>query len=138
MVESVRECCQQGVITYPQHPREQWVLQWPGQVVLVVTAIYWTQDVATAIASCQPGQLQVCADRCTSQLSDVVNLVRGELSNLNRCAAMPWQPQAVLHDNQTKLGNHSVVLHWQVQCRVVRSARYGYLEYVIANSFQQL
>jgi dynein heavy chain, axonemal len=43
MVESVRECCRQGVASYPQVPRQQWVLQWPGQVVLVVTAVFWTQ-----------------------------------------------------------------------------------------------
>jgi hypothetical protein len=28
----------------PQRERaKQWVLQWPGMVVLVVTAIYWTK-----------------------------------------------------------------------------------------------
>jgi hypothetical protein len=31
-----------------------------------------------------PGSLRKQADRCTSQLNDVVELVRGELSNLNR------------------------------------------------------
>ncbi len=43
MVESVRESCAQGVLSYPSVPREQWVMQWPGQVVLVVTGIFWTQ-----------------------------------------------------------------------------------------------
>lgn len=43
MVESVREVCRQGVVSYPTVERERWVLEWPGQVVLVVTAIYWTR-----------------------------------------------------------------------------------------------
>lgn len=32
MVESVRESCKKGLEAYPGVPREQWVLQWPGQV----------------------------------------------------------------------------------------------------------
>ena len=88
MVESVREVCSQGLKAYPATPREQWVLQWPGQVVLTVTAIFWTQEVASAITSGQAGQLAVTAERCTQQLNDVVGLVRGELSGLNRCVSI--------------------------------------------------
>lgn len=43
MVESVQETCRRGVLSYPTVPRERWVLEWPGQVVLVVTAIFWTR-----------------------------------------------------------------------------------------------
>jgi hypothetical protein len=43
MVESVHEMCGQGISSYPTVPRAAWVLQWPGQVVLVVTHIFWTQ-----------------------------------------------------------------------------------------------
>jgi hypothetical protein len=46
MVESVRECTRQGVAAYPGRPRAQWVLEWPGQVVLVTTAVFWTSEVA--------------------------------------------------------------------------------------------
>jgi dynein heavy chain len=84
MVESVREQCQKGLLAYPAIPRSQWVLQWPGQVVLTVTAIFWTQEVTAAVSSTVAGSLRKQADRCTSQLNDVVELVRGELSNLNR------------------------------------------------------
>ena len=51
MVESLREVCKQGVHSYANTPREQWVLEWPGQVVLVVTAVYWTREVGKAMAS---------------------------------------------------------------------------------------
>jgi hypothetical protein len=52
MVESVRECTRQGVAAYPGRPRAQWVLEWPGQVVLVTTAIFWTSEVAKVCAGC--------------------------------------------------------------------------------------
>ena len=59
MVESLREVCKQGVHSYASTPREQWVLEWPGQVVLVVTAVYWTREVGKAMASTEKGTLQV-------------------------------------------------------------------------------
>jgi hypothetical protein len=43
MVASVQETVRKGMAAYPDRPRAQWVLEWPGQVVLAVTAIFWTQ-----------------------------------------------------------------------------------------------
>ena len=84
MVEALRDVAGKGVEAYAQTARDKWVLEWPGQVVLVVTAIYWTRDVESGINSGRKGELQVVADRCTSQLGDIVNLVRGQLTKLNR------------------------------------------------------
>jgi hypothetical protein len=42
------------------------------------------QDVGSAIASPTAGALDAAAANCTSQLNDIVALVRGELSSLNR------------------------------------------------------
>lgn len=44
----------QGGWTYdvpadPQVSRDQWVLQWPGQVVICVSSIFWTQEVSAAL-----------------------------------------------------------------------------------------
>lgn len=30
-------------------PRKEWVLQWPGQTVICVSSIYWTEEVSEAI-----------------------------------------------------------------------------------------
>jgi hypothetical protein len=43
MVESMRHALAQGMAAYAGAERAQWVLQWPGQVVLGVTATFWTQ-----------------------------------------------------------------------------------------------
>jgi hypothetical protein len=43
MVDSVHAVIAQGIAAYPATPRHEWVLRWPGQVVLAVTAIFWTQ-----------------------------------------------------------------------------------------------
>lgn len=65
MVESVHETCKLGVAAYAQTAREKWVLEWPGQVVLVVTGIYWTLDVTNALTQgiagkCMPKLLEMC------------------------------------------------------------------------------
>lgn len=104
MVESMQEVCRQGLEVYAATPRTSWVLQWPSQVVLAISAIYWTQEVSEAMqgppapaandngGSAAGGQgskgaLGVVAAKCTSQLNEVVELVRGELSVLDRCEA---------------------------------------------------
>lgn len=99
MIDSVQEVCSKGITAYATTPRTQWVLQWPGQVVLAVSAIYWTQDVSAAMAGtatsndgavgARKGALAAVAARCTTQLEEVVELVRGELSNLNRSVGSP-------------------------------------------------
>ena len=42
MLAAVHSVVQQGVEAYPANKREEWVVSWPGQVVLLVTAIFWT------------------------------------------------------------------------------------------------
>lgn len=68
MFEAVHDVTGRGVADYPSKPRHQWVLQWPGMVVLVVTGIYWTQGVEGALAQ---GEVKKCEDYCTSELMKV-------------------------------------------------------------------
>lgn len=49
MILSLKDVMAEAVAVYEDTPRVQWVVQWPGQVVLAGTSIYWTKDVATAI-----------------------------------------------------------------------------------------
>lgn len=36
---------------YPTKPREQWLLDWPGQVVIAVGQVFWTRAVNDAVTS---------------------------------------------------------------------------------------
>ncbi|CAE7253398.1 Dnah12, partial [Symbiodinium pilosum] len=59
----------------------KWVLEWPGQVVICIDNVYWTQEVAAAI---EAGKLDAYYKKSVEQLSGLVNLVRGDLSKLSR------------------------------------------------------
>ena len=43
MYEAIHDVTSRGIQDYATKPRHEWVLDWPGMVVLVVTAIYWTR-----------------------------------------------------------------------------------------------
>ncbi|CAK9007001.1 unnamed protein product [Durusdinium trenchii] len=94
MIKTLTKIMGDSVRAYAETSRGQWVLEWPGQVVIAVDNIYWTQEVAEAI---EKGKLEDyyqatgfgfgewCARQvCASQLHDLVELVRGELSKLAR------------------------------------------------------
>ena len=57
MVESVCDVCAASIAAYAQRPRASWVLEWPGQAVLVAAATHWTADLTAAMTSPTPGAL---------------------------------------------------------------------------------
>ncbi len=56
MILSLKDVTKSSVTSYAEDPRNKWVLNWPGQVVIAVGTIYWTRDVTEAI---ETGQLKV-------------------------------------------------------------------------------
>ena len=95
-----------AVTGYTQVPRTQWVIEWPGQVVIAASSIYWTADVSNAIVNgtlkvsicvcegfirCEhpfflllPSFPQEYLDLSNHQIDDIVELVRGKLSRMAR------------------------------------------------------
>ncbi|KAJ3373477.1 Dynein heavy chain 3, axonemal [Kappamyces sp. JEL0680] len=70
---------------YAETAREKWVLEWPGQVVIAVSQIYWTMEITQILAKGQGVEgLKSYRDTCTRQLENIVKLVRGELSTMAR------------------------------------------------------
>ncbi|KAJ9518810.1 hypothetical protein QJQ45_026079, partial [Haematococcus lacustris] len=69
---------------YATTPREKWLLEWPGQVVLAVGQTYWTQSVLQAIRDGATYGLQQLEVANTRELLEEVKLVRGELTLLER------------------------------------------------------
>ncbi|KAI1896260.1 hypothetical protein AGOR_G00092970 [Albula goreensis] len=76
MLSSVRAVIHDGVKEYSQVPRKKWVLQWPGQVVICASTIFWTSEVSEAI---QNNTLPDYLDQSNAQIADIVELVRGKL-----------------------------------------------------------
>ncbi|XP_047461369.1 dynein axonemal heavy chain 3 [Mugil cephalus] len=76
MLRSVRHVIHQGVMQYAEMPRKKWVLQWPGQVVICASSIFWTSEVSEAI---QTNSLHDYAEKCNAQIAEIVELVRGKL-----------------------------------------------------------
>lgn len=68
---------------YEKTDRNDWVLSWPGQVVLAGTQKYWTDEIHKAIATNQAA-LQAYWELNNRQIDDIVALVRGKLSKQNR------------------------------------------------------
>ncbi|XP_033612844.1 dynein heavy chain 1, axonemal isoform X2 [Fukomys damarensis] len=82
MKASVRSIIERAIQAYPKMPRTQWVLSWPGQVTIAGCQTYWTMEVAQAL---ETGSLDIrLFPQLSKQLSELVALVRGKLSRMQR------------------------------------------------------
>lgn len=76
MVQSLRDTAQEGVIAYFSVSREEWVLAWPGQIVLCASQVHWTSEVCEAI---EDNSTDKYLAKCSDQIDKTVALVRGKL-----------------------------------------------------------
>uniref|UniRef100_A0A7M4FPW0 Dynein axonemal heavy chain 12 n=1 Tax=Crocodylus porosus TaxID=8502 RepID=A0A7M4FPW0_CROPO len=83
MLKSIHDVITNAREAYPETERKKWVLEWPGQVVLCVSQMFWTSEVHEAICSGPEGLLDYY-DTLQLQLNDIVELVRGKLSKQTR------------------------------------------------------
>ncbi|KAF2899449.1 hypothetical protein ILUMI_06723 [Ignelater luminosus] len=85
MLTSVRDEIVNSWTAYKNTERSKWVQEWPGQVVLAVSQIYWTSNVHLALNSTQPDAVKDFTESLKSDLQDIVALVRDpSISNLAR------------------------------------------------------
>ncbi|XP_063980239.1 dynein axonemal heavy chain 7-like [Diachasmimorpha longicaudata] len=83
MRKSIRNMVKQAIDAYPLKVRTAWVLEWPGQTVLCVGQLYWTQQIEQAMPQGVAG-LKKYLDQCQQELHDIILLIRGKLSKQNR------------------------------------------------------
>ncbi|RXM98274.1 Dynein heavy chain 12, axonemal [Acipenser ruthenus] len=83
MLRSVRDVVARSRLAYRKTARKDWVREWPGQVVLCTSQMYWTSEVHEAIQS-GPQGLKEYYKQLQGQLNDIVELVRGKLSKQTR------------------------------------------------------
>ncbi|XP_073386521.1 uncharacterized protein [Physcomitrium patens] len=81
MRNSLKDVTRRAFEAYATSERVPWIVHWPGQVVLCISSMYWTLEMGAAIHA---DALQAYERKCTSQLQDIVNKVRGQLSKLER------------------------------------------------------
>jgi dynein heavy chain len=81
MLTSMREIIARSVVAYAETRRRDWVLAWPGQVVICGDSIFWTVDVSDSI---QNGTLGDYLRLSNSQIDEIVGLVRGKLDGGSR------------------------------------------------------
>uniref|UniRef100_A0A8D1JTD3 Dynein axonemal heavy chain 12 n=1 Tax=Sus scrofa TaxID=9823 RepID=A0A8D1JTD3_PIG len=76
MLRSIHDVIAAARLAYPESARRDWVREWPGQVVLCVSQMFWTSET-------QEG-LKKYYKELQNQLNDIVELVRGKLSKQTR------------------------------------------------------
>ncbi|XP_054472107.1 dynein axonemal heavy chain 1 [Anoplopoma fimbria] len=82
MKATLRDNIDRSLKVYPEQPRVEWVLSWPGQVVIAGCQVFWTAEVSEALEQGDlPNRLY---PQLQTQLGDLVQLVRGRLSNMQR------------------------------------------------------
>ena len=81
MLAGIREVIKIGVESYLDEQRTKWVLGNPGQVVLNSSQVHWTAEVEEAMHEMT---LAKYFRKLTDQLLDLVRLVRGNITKLQR------------------------------------------------------
>ena len=97
------------------------MLDWPGQVVLCVSQIYWTTEVHEALLTGTAG-LADYKQKLDEQLSHIVTLVRGKLSKQNRTTlgalvVIDVHARDVIEDMVKKGVDNDLDFQWLAQLR---------------------
>uniref|UniRef100_UPI0037E727D7 dynein axonemal heavy chain 11 n=1 Tax=Semicossyphus pulcher TaxID=241346 RepID=UPI0037E727D7 len=89
--ETMRECVRghlsEAVSVYEDRPREQWILDFPAQVALTGSQIWWSNDMELVFKRLEEGFESALKDynkKQISQLNLLIGLLLGELSSGNR------------------------------------------------------
>lgn len=84
MKSSVQDNLGRALKAYTEDSRGNWLLSWPGQVVLAADQVLWTHMTEQALRAPSAGGLSAVLATLSRQLGTIVSLVRGELSALQR------------------------------------------------------
>jgi dynein heavy chain, axonemal len=68
MMASLRTITAAAVKDYATKARERWLLEWPGQVVLAVSQVFWTRAVDDALRLGGSDGLKAFAAQCSQAL----------------------------------------------------------------------
>ncbi|XP_020637559.3 dynein axonemal heavy chain 11 isoform X1 [Pogona vitticeps] len=87
MRETVRRHIAEAIAAYEEKPREQWLFDYPAQVALTGSQIWWTTDVGIAFNRLEEGFETALKDyhkKQIAQLNALISLLLGELTSSDR------------------------------------------------------
>nr|XP_021499024.1 dynein heavy chain 9, axonemal [Meriones unguiculatus] len=87
MKATVRHEMTEAVTAYEEKPREQWLFDYPAQVALTCTQIWWTTEVGIAFARLEEGYEHAMKDyykKQVAQLKTLITMLIGQLSKGDR------------------------------------------------------
>ncbi|XP_053308775.1 dynein axonemal heavy chain 9 [Spea bombifrons] len=87
MRATVRHEMTEAVTAYEEKPREQWLFDYPAQVALTCTQIWWTTEVGISFARLEEGYENAMKEyykKQVSQLNTLITMLIGQLSKGDR------------------------------------------------------
>ncbi|KAM6897413.1 dynein axonemal heavy chain 9-like [Xenentodon cancila] len=87
MRSTVRHYMTEAVVAYEEKPREQWLFDYPAQVALTCTQIWWTSDVNMAFARLEEGfdnSMKEYYKKQVTQLNTLISMLIGQLTRGDR------------------------------------------------------
>ncbi|KAJ3312837.1 hypothetical protein HDV04_002647 [Boothiomyces sp. JEL0838] len=126
MRSTLRNLLGESVASYEEKPREQWIFDFPAQIVLAGSQIWWTTEVNAAFARLEEGYENSLKDyykKQVNQLTALIGLIQGELKKGDRQMIMSLCTLDVhARDMVTKLivekAENSQCFTWQSQLRL--------------------
>ncbi|XP_062977556.1 dynein axonemal heavy chain 17 [Elgaria multicarinata webbii] len=91
MQSTLRKEISEAVVTYEEKPREQWLFDYPAQIALTCTQIWWTTEVGIAFSRLEEGYENAIKDynkKQINQLNTLITLLIGSLTPGDRMKIM--------------------------------------------------
>ncbi|KAH0806962.1 dynein heavy chain 10, axonemal-like [Histomonas meleagridis] len=87
MQKTLYQIMKEAVISYVKMPRTEWIQQYIGMVVLMVSQIWWTYEVEESFRQVRSGNklaMKEMRTKMINQINDIVKLIRSNLDKLTR------------------------------------------------------
>ncbi|NXH15458.1 DYH17 protein, partial [Bucco capensis] len=91
MHSTLRQLIPEALLTYEEKPRDQWVFDYPAQVALTCTQIWWTTEVDMAFSRLKEGSKNAMKDynkKQVTQLNALISLLTENLTAGDRMKIM--------------------------------------------------
>lgn len=99
MRNTVKETLKAALKTVEITPRDEWVLQWPGQVVIAISQTTWTAHVELGI---QTDTLNEYYETTLSHVCKIIHIFKNlSVNRVNLCGRVPTQGRRDDGDNCT-------------------------------------